>query len=69
MIPNRYKQPDSWPHEFSPTTQEYQGDNGKMWRDMECQYCHKTYTFGKEAKPIGVCPARSDRKERQRLFK
>lgn len=60
---------NEWQHQFAPISKEYVGDDGKMWRNYECTFCHKLYTHGKESRPSGECAVRTDKKERSRLFR
>lgn len=69
MIPDRYKTIDAWPHEFAPDGKDFRGDDGKMWRRMECTFCHKKYMYCRDQRPIGECPSRNNKKEKSRLFR
>ncbi len=66
-IPERYAGRDAWPHRFTKTSGEYEGDNGRKWQDMICVHCELRYTQGKQERPIGVCRGRSDSETYKRL--
>lgn len=63
----RYKDKDSWPHRFIKRSEPFQGGNGKLWQLFSCMFCDKEWVGGRDAKPVGVCPARNDRSELKKL--
>ncbi len=63
----RYQQKDAWPHRFTKTSAEYEGENGRKWQDMMCVHCDTRYTQGRDPRPVGVCRARNDKETLKRL--
>jgi hypothetical protein len=60
-----------WPHQFTPNGKEYQigEDNGipKFAKPMICVHCDKEFISGLQSRPPDPCPARTDKKELQRI--
>jgi hypothetical protein len=74
---------DFWPHQFTPSGSEVQigeeplmssddGTHSKTMRPiyaqpMHCVHCGMEYMRGKDAQPVGKCPARQTKAEIKRI--
>lgn len=65
MIPERYQQKDSWPHQFMRTEEKKFGERGEATRYI-CQFCYLDW-WNVYPRPVGACPARNDKSEYRRL--
>lgn len=75
-IPQRYLGKDTWPHVFVrtgetralPPIDRRIVPGPRMAIKNYCRECHKEWWVGLEPRPLEVCPARNDKKERRRLL-
>lgn len=67
-IPDRYKQKDSWPHQWVKVGKPYQHDDGRMGQPLMCTYCHSGFIQGIDPRPYERCRARTDKTEMRRLL-
>jgi hypothetical protein len=64
-IPDRYLQRNAWPHVFAKTKITKDGPRGLANKHI-CFHCQMEW-WDKNPRPIGLCPARNDKREHKRL--
>lgn len=66
-VPKKYREKDSWPHQFAPTSKVRQGAWGTTETQSRCTYCGQEWWVGSGPRPTGKCPERTDKSEHRRL--